>query len=193
MGKNSYFYTEFCIYFFSVFYYACFLLCLSIFNNKIYLLFSQLWCRAPVGCCIVDGWVDCWCSDVSLVWRKPNRNAAAFLLNLRNDQFLHRCLQVLHHQSTGVLYHTLRFPEPLHWCPEVLLCPELLHHLGDGRHHMTTYTAYPTTPRLLSITLFSTTYWTDFPKYYSVPSCYTEAPADFSTKTVEYYTEAAKY
>ncbi len=58
---------------------------------------------------------------------------------------------------------------------------------------MTTYTAYPTTPRLLSITLFSTTYCTDFPKYYSVPSCYTEAPADFSTKTVEYYTEAAKY
>ncbi len=58
---------------------------------------------------------------------------------------------------------------------------------------MTTYTAYPTTPSLLSITLFSATYCTDFPKYFSVPSCYTEAPADFSTKTVEYYTEAAKY
>jgi hypothetical protein len=61
---------------------------------------------------------------------------------------------------------------------------------------MTTYTAYPTTPRLLSITLFSATYCTDFPKYYSVPSFYsfyTEAPADFSTKTVEYYTEVAKY
>ncbi|EFX87736.1 hypothetical protein DAPPUDRAFT_96706 [Daphnia pulex] len=57
------------------------------------------------------------------------------------------------------------------------------------------------TPRLLSITLFSATYCTDFPKYYSVPSCYTEAPADVSTKTVEYYsapiyittTEAAKF
>ncbi len=58
---------------------------------------------------------------------------------------------------------------------------------------MTTYTAYPTTPRLLGITLFSATYCTDFPKYYSVPSCYTEAPADVSTKTVEYYTEATKY
>ncbi len=72
----------------SIFFF-CFLLCLSIFNNiKIYLLFclfSQLWCRAPVGCCIADGWVDHWCTDLYLVWRKPNRNAAAFLHNLRND------------------------------------------------------------------------------------------------------------
>jgi hypothetical protein len=52
---------------------------------------------------------------------------------------------------------------------------------------------HPTTPRLLSITLFSATYCTDFPKYYSVPSCYTEAHADYSTQTVEYYTEVAKY
>ncbi|EFX83399.1 hypothetical protein DAPPUDRAFT_240198 [Daphnia pulex] len=52
---------------------------------------------------------------------------------------------------------------------------------------------HPATPKLPSITLFSNTYCTYFPKYYSVPSCYTEAPADFSTKTVEYYTEAAKY
>jgi hypothetical protein len=52
---------------------------------------------------------------------------------------------------------------------------------------------HPTTPRLPSITLFSATYCTDFPKYYLVPSCYTEAPADYSTETVEYYTEAAKY
>jgi hypothetical protein len=29
-----------------------------------------------VGCCIVDGWVDHWCTDVSWVWRIPNRNAA---------------------------------------------------------------------------------------------------------------------
>jgi hypothetical protein len=49
---------------------------------------------------------------------------------------------------------------------------------------------HPTTPRLLSITLFSATYCTDFPKYYSVPSCYTGALADYSTETVEYYTEA---
>jgi hypothetical protein len=32
---------------------------------------------------------DHWCTDVYLVWRKPNRNAGAFLHNLRNDQFLH--------------------------------------------------------------------------------------------------------
>jgi hypothetical protein len=56
-----------------------------------------------VGCCIVDGWVDNWCTDVSWVWRKPNRNAAAALLpknNLRNDQLLHRGLQfLLRHRS----------------------------------------------------------------------------------------------
>jgi hypothetical protein len=52
---------------------------------------------------------------------------------------------------------------------------------------------HPTTPILLSITLFSATYCTDLPKYYSVPSCYTEAPAGYSTKTVEYYTEAPKF
>jgi hypothetical protein len=52
---------------------------------------------------------------------------------------------------------------------------------------------HPTTPSLLSITLFSATYCTDLPKYYSVPSCYTEAPAGYSTKTVEYYTEAPKF
>jgi hypothetical protein len=52
---------------------------------------------------------------------------------------------------------------------------------------------HPTKPRLPSITLFSATYCTDFPKYFSVPSCYTEAPADYFTKTVEYYTEVAKY
>jgi hypothetical protein len=49
------------------------------------------------------------------------------------------------------------------------------------------------TPMLPSITLFSATYCTDIPKYFSVPRCYTEAPADYSTKTFEYYTEAAKY
>ncbi|XP_046631933.1 uncharacterized protein LOC124311469 isoform X2 [Daphnia pulicaria] len=26
---------------------------------------GQLWCRAPVGCCIVDGWIDHWCTEVS--------------------------------------------------------------------------------------------------------------------------------
>ncbi|XP_046653241.1 uncharacterized protein LOC124343801 [Daphnia pulicaria] len=60
---------------------------------------GKLWRRAAVVCCIVDGWVDHWCTDVFLVWRIPNRNAAALLpkSNLRNDQLLHRGLQVLHH------------------------------------------------------------------------------------------------
>jgi hypothetical protein len=52
---------------------------------------------------------------------------------------------------------------------------------------------HPTTPKLPSITLFPATYCTDFPKYYSIASCYTEAPADDSNKTVEYYTESVKY
>ncbi|EFX77728.1 hypothetical protein DAPPUDRAFT_105891 [Daphnia pulex] len=61
---------------------------------------------------------------------------------------------------------------------------------------------HPTTPRLqLSITLFSATYCTDFPKYYSVPSCYTGALADNYSEAAKHYsapiytttTEAAKY
>jgi hypothetical protein len=50
MGKYSYFYFEFCINYI-VFY---LLICLLIFNINvsIYLLFSQLWRRAPVGCCM---------------------------------------------------------------------------------------------------------------------------------------------
>jgi hypothetical protein len=56
-------------------------------------------------------------------------------------------------------------------------------------------------PRLLSIASFSSTYCTDFPKYSSVPSCYTEAPADYHTEASKYYsapiyttiTEAANY
>jgi hypothetical protein len=55
--------------FVSILFFFYLLICLLIFNInvKIYLLFSQLWRRAPVGCCIIDGWVDRWCSDVSLV------------------------------------------------------------------------------------------------------------------------------
>ncbi|EFX86279.1 hypothetical protein DAPPUDRAFT_98195 [Daphnia pulex] len=49
-----------------------------------------------------------------------------------------------------------------------------------------------TTPKKPPITQ-QPTYCADTPNYFSVPSCYTEAPADNYTKTVEYYTEAAKY
>ncbi|XP_046444625.1 uncharacterized protein LOC124194462 [Daphnia pulex] len=57
-----------------------------------------------VGCCIVDGWVDHWCTDVSWVWRIPNRNAAALLpkSNLRNDQL--NCTEVSK-------YYTPKAPE----------------------------------------------------------------------------------
>ncbi|EFX80405.1 hypothetical protein DAPPUDRAFT_243622 [Daphnia pulex] len=74
-------------------------------------------------------------------------------------------------------YHNLRFAELLHRCPELLLCLEL-HHQDNGVH-TTTYAALSD--------------YTEAPKYYCVPSYYTEAPATFSTKTSEYYTEAPKY
>jgi hypothetical protein len=83
-------------------------------------------------------------------------------------------------------FYTTIYAAPSHYTDVLkLLCPELLHHQGDGAGlHML---RHPTTPRLPSITMFSATYCTDFPKYCCVPSCYTEAPADYSTKTVEYY------
>jgi hypothetical protein len=151
-------------------------------------MFKCIYCLVNYGVVLLLGVVSLMAGSttgvlMSLVWWKPNRNAAAFLHNLRNDQFLHRSLQVLHHKSTGVLYHNLRCPEPLHRRPEVLLCPELLHHQGDRVLH-----DYAFCPILLDrssqVLLFSATYCTDFPKY-----CYTETPAHYSTKTVEYYTE----
>jgi hypothetical protein len=38
---------------------------------------------------VVDGWVDHWYTDVSWVWRIPNRNAAALLLNnnIRSNRY----------------------------------------------------------------------------------------------------------
>ncbi len=87
MGKYSNFYIEFCI---------------NSIKVKIYLLFSQwLWRRVPVGCCIVDGWVDRWCTDVSSVWRKPNRNAADFLHNYATTS---ACTEVFK-------YYTIKAPE----------------------------------------------------------------------------------
>ncbi len=67
--------------------------------------------------------------------------------------------------------------------------------------YMITYAAHPTTPRHPSITLFSYFYCAYFPKYYSVPRCYTEAPDDYSTEAAKYFsaliytttTEAVKY
>ncbi|EFX77688.1 hypothetical protein DAPPUDRAFT_105963 [Daphnia pulex] len=56
-------------------------------------------------------------------------------------------------------------------------------------------------PGFYTTTYAAPSHYTDALKYNSAPSyyttkatnCYTEAPADVSTKTVEYYTEAAKY
>jgi hypothetical protein len=92
MGKYSVFYIEFGIN--PSFVYVCLLLC-NIFVN----IYNCLANYGVVLLLCVDGWVDHWCTDVFLVWRIPYRNAAALLpkSDLRNDQLLHRGLQVLHH------------------------------------------------------------------------------------------------
>jgi hypothetical protein len=60
------------------------------------LLSSKLWCHAAVGCCIVDGWVDHGCTDVSCVWWKSSDSSerivhyvAALLhnVNIRNTTY----------------------------------------------------------------------------------------------------------
>ncbi|EFX84786.1 hypothetical protein DAPPUDRAFT_238134 [Daphnia pulex] len=45
-------------------------------------------------CCIFDGLVDHWCTDVSLLWGTPKRNAAALLHdnNIRNSRLLAYCI-----------------------------------------------------------------------------------------------------
>jgi hypothetical protein len=48
-----------------------------------------VWRCAAVGCWIVDGWVDHWCTDVSWVWWIPNRNAGVLPHNniIRNNRY----------------------------------------------------------------------------------------------------------
>jgi hypothetical protein len=157
------------------------------------LLFSQLWCRAPVGCCIVDGWVDRWCSDVSLVWRNQTAMPPPSYITWATAS---SCADVFKYYTTKPRkFYTTTYAAPSHYTDALKyysapsyyttkatecyitwlrMLPHLLHRGSQ---------VLPCS-RLLIAPIFLNT---------SVPRCYTEAPADYSTKTVEYYTEAAKY
>jgi hypothetical protein len=115
-------------------------------------------------CCIVDGWVDHWCTEVSWVWRMPNRNAAALLHNnnIRNNQ-------LLYHQGSRVFQgpeYTTIYDAP------------------------SCYTEVPKYNSALSYITREPEYYTEAPKYYitKAPEFYTSmyaAPA--------YYTESPNY
>ncbi len=132
------------------------------------------------GCCIVDWWVDISTGVLISPQWISNCNAAA-LLPKGTYGTTRYCKEVYKYYTTkapkfNTITYTARATTP--WSitlPRVTTPP---------RRRSTTWLRmlpHPTTPRLRSITLFSATYCTDFPKYYSVPS-YTEAPADYSTK-----------
>jgi hypothetical protein len=73
--------------------YACYYL---IFMFKIYLLSSKLWRPAAVVCCVLMAGSTTGVPTMENT--SSSRNVAALLHNnnLRNDQSLHRGLQVLH-------------------------------------------------------------------------------------------------
>jgi hypothetical protein len=173
MGKYSYFYTEFCIN--SIFFYL--LICLLIFNIKLYLLFSQLWRRAPVVSLMAGSTAGVamspWCGGNQTATPPPSYTTYA------TTSF---CTKVFKCYTTKAPeFYTTTYAVPIYYTDA----------LKDGAELR--MLPHSTTPRLPGMTLFSSTVCTNFPIYYSVSSCYTEAPADYSTKTVEYYTEAVKY
>ncbi len=136
-----------------------------------YLMLSGWCCRAAIGCCIVDGWVDGWCSDVSWIRRIPNRNATALLHNnIRNDQLLHWGCTV---------GFTVKPPRIQIITPQLVLLPELhyesarvLHRGSQVLHHQGTW---------------------DYATTYDAPTNDTEASAYYTTKAVEFYTGTPKY
>ncbi|EFX83308.1 hypothetical protein DAPPUDRAFT_240061 [Daphnia pulex] len=133
-----------------------------------------------VGYCIVDGWVDRWCTDVSWVWRKPNRNAAA-LLPKATYATTSYCTEVFKYYNTkGPEFYTTTYAAPSHYTDA------LKYYSAPTTHTAPSY--YTEAPRYYSVL----SYYLHLPKYYSVPSCYTKALADYFTETVECYSEAAK-
>jgi hypothetical protein len=120
-------------------------------------------------CCwvfICDGLVDHWCTDVSLMWRKPNRNSSPYFTTTTyaTAVYYHQGTGVLHHQGTGVLHHQ---------------GTGVLHHQGTGViHHQA--------PEYYSVPI----YYTDAPAYYATKGkCYTESLKYYSAQI--YYTAAA--
>ncbi|XP_046441842.1 uncharacterized protein LOC124192527 [Daphnia pulex] len=128
------------------------------------------WRLAPVGFCIVDGWIDHWCTDVSVVFRKLNRNAAAFLTYATTSS----CTEVFKYYTTEAPeFYTTTYAAPGHYT-------DALKYYSAPSYYTTKATDYYMTMHAVPS------------DYTEAPNCYTEAPADYSTKTAEYYTEAGK-
>ncbi len=65
-------------------------------------------------CCIVDGWVDHWCTDVFLVWRIPNRNTAALLP--QSNATTSPCTEVYKYYTTKAPeFYTTTYADPSHY------------------------------------------------------------------------------
>jgi hypothetical protein len=110
---------------------------------------SKLWRHAAVGCCIVDGWVDHGCTDVSCVWgissdsSERNRTLRRRLITQRQHMQNHfttlRGCEILHYQGLRVQHQNYAAPS---FYTEVLLFPEshhesswVLHWVFQVLHH----------------------------------------------------------
>jgi hypothetical protein len=93
------------------------------------------------------------------------------------------CTEVYKYYTTKAPeFYTTTYAAPSHYTDVLKYYSSPSYYTTNATEcYMTTHAAPSYYTRLLSTTLFSDTYCTDFPKYYSVPSCCTEAPADYST------------
>jgi hypothetical protein len=167
-----------------------------------YLIFMFKFVNCLVNCGVVlllcvDGWVDHWCTDVSLRWRIPvvPTTPPPYYTTTTTYATTSSCTEVFKYYTTKApeFYTTTTLPQATTLMPWSITLPRVT---TPPRRRSTTWQRmlpHPTTPRLPSITLFSATYCIHTPNYFSVLSCFTEPPAYYSTKTVEYYTEVARY
>ncbi|EFX84845.1 hypothetical protein DAPPUDRAFT_238258 [Daphnia pulex] len=78
---------------------------------------NQRWRRAPVGCCIVDGWVDHWCTDVSEMspWYGANQTATP-PPSYTTYATTSSCTEVFkYYITTAPVFYTTTYAAPSHY------------------------------------------------------------------------------
>ncbi len=130
-------------------------ICQLFLKINIQIVYRLVNCRLAAVGCILDGWVDHWCTQVSRVWWIPNRNSAVLLHNnnMRNNR-------ILQHQGIGVLHDYVCWPSLLHRGSQVLLRSLLLHRGSSLLRHQSgriLHRKYYFTPKYYTAAVFRTT------------------------------------
>jgi hypothetical protein len=88
-----------------------------------------------VRCCIVDWWVDHWCTDVSWEWRIPNHNVTAYNTT---STYVTTCCYITetpkYYTTKAPEYYTTTYAAPAHYT-------EASNYYGAPKNYTTTYAA----------------------------------------------------